>query len=1252
MLSGRFYIILLKCYNKKVYYAYLIILLLIQQKTFCQYNEKDFIFHNRKNGLSNNYITSLAQDETGYIWASTMKGLTRYDGSTFFPVYLQQFKCFEDYGSILRMKYFGHYQMGITSGAGGYIFNTLTLQWQQLAAVPTFGDFYTFNKCRDIERIDDGTYATSTSTGFYIFDKQGKLISRKDGIAEKETGKKWFQFGGVMHRLSDGTIIQENSDNYYIRQASSKQITPFLNTAAGANYNKKIINSNERGVKNHFWINKTNTVFILNRQNNTLDIIKKFSDGNITSSLTLPFDIKTETSWQSEIFFLTDTTFAINLLTKGFYHFKYNPLNGTAVADKQRYFKQDFCTAIIQDKANNLWIGTDKGLYQQKKTPLLFKTYSLKPYLQQNISRNISAIHYAAGKIFVGTRQQSDLLILNAADKKVLSKINLQSIDPLCNNINGIYPFNKDTLWLCTDKGLVWFNIKNNRFAKLDSYGYPAALNSGINSFCFTDSRKNAWFRTNKYNTVFYYDAGKKKFVLVNEETAGPEFKIALCFGIGEDADGKIWFGGDGLCRWDYTTGMCDSVIEKLSAIPTNNLGVNIFFTDWQKNIWLGTTAGIYKWDAAKGKGQLFTINNGLPDNINFSQPADENHFFIHTNDGLVFFDNRTNAMTIFNVNDGLPEPNIQSKIGYAFNPMANEYLFGYGQLLVALTANFKPINVQPVSLNINSVAVLQDTILYHPSDKIILNNNQNDLAIQFNTINFNDPGNQVFAYRLLKKKDSTWIMTGSQNTIYLNDIASGTYRLQVKVMAANKRWQPLIKELYIIIKNPFWKTWWFILSTAAFITACMFLILKWRDKSLQKANTEKLQLQYLKTEKLTHQLEMEKITNYFTSSVADKNNVTDILWDVASNLIGRLGFADCMIYLWNDDKTKLVQKAGYGPKGSIEEILRLPFDVSPGQGVVGYVAQTKTPLIIPDTTIDSRYRQDELFRLSEICVPIIYNDELIGIIDSEHPEKNFFTQRHLQIMGTIATLVGNKIKSIEIETGLQQHKLELSMLNKQLTEFEIKALHAQMNPHFIFNALNSIKDMILMDEKENASRYLSKFAHLIRLNLEHSRQSAVTLQQNADYLHAYLAMEQLRFTDFIYTIKILNIENTHEVKIPPMLIQPIVENAIWHGLLPKQGEKKVTIEFSCNEEYLFCRIEDNGIGLLQSEKNKTLLHQQHHSLGMQNIYDRIEAMNKKYKLQSSFKIMDKSALPDTNGSGTIAILVLPLMMYVPDNIN
>ena len=115
-----------------------------------------------------------------------------------------------------------------------------------------------------------------------------------------------------------------------------------------------------------------------------------------------------------------------------------------------------------------------------------------------------------------------------------------------------------------------------------------------------------------------------------------------------------------------------------------------------------------------------------------------------------------------------------------------------------------------------------------------------------------------------------------------------------------------------------------------------LYLFVQWRTGIARKKEMEKTHIQKLKADDYKNQFELEQISNYFSSSLADKKTEEEVLWDVAGNLIGRMNYVDCMIYLWNEDKTKMIQKAAYGPKGKPEYISAQVFDVLPGQGVVG----------------------------------------------------------------------------------------------------------------------------------------------------------------------------------------------------------------------------------------------------------------------------------------------------------------------------
>ena len=211
--------------------------------------------------------------------------------------------------------------------------------------------------------------------------------------------------------------------------------------------------------------------------------------------------------------------------------------------------------------------------------------------------------------------------------------------------------------------------------------------------------------------------------------------------------------------------------------------------------------------------------------------------------------------------------------------------------------------------------------------------------------------------------------------------------------------------------------------------------------------------------------------------------------------------------------------------------------------------------------------------------------------------------------------------------------------LDKMLAQTEMKALHSQMNPHFVFNCLNSIKKMILDNENQKASRYLSKFAQMIRDTLNQSTKPYISLRHTIDHLQRYLEMEQIRSTHFTYSIDTDPSIDPEDIFIPPMLIQPIIENAIWHGTETEKGTIHINIRFSQKNDQLLCEIEDNGIGIENSLKQKTG-NLMHHSLGIGNIRQRIQVLNEKYNLKSSISIIDRVTQGE---SGTLASIYLPI---------
>ncbi len=204
-----------------------------------------------------------------------------------------------------------------------------------------------------------------------------------------------------------------------------------------------------------------------------------------------------------------------------------------------------------------------------------------------------------------------------------------------------------------------------------------------------------------------------------------------------------------------------------------------------------------------------------------------------------------------------------------------------------------------------------------------------------------------------------------------------------------------------------------------------------------------------------------------------------------------------------------------------------------------------------------------------------------------------------------------------------------------------LKSLRGQMNPHFIFNALNSVNHYISQNDERKANRYLSDFSKLMRMVMDSSKHSQVLVTEELDMLRLYLQLEHARFSDkFEYTFNVSSALADSDFELPPMLIQPYIENAIWHGLRYLDHKGQLTLAFEENNHELIVTISDNGIGRNKSLELKTLNQKKHVSIGMQNIENRIGIMNDLFHTNIRVEVTD--AFPGETNCGTKVILFIP----------
>lgn len=242
------------------------------------------------------------------------------------------------------------------------------------------------------------------------------------------------------------------------------------------------------------------------------------------------------------------------------------------------------------------------------------------------------------------------------------------------------------------------------------------------------------------------------------------------------------------------------------------------------------------------------------------------------------------------------------------------------------------------------------------------------------------------------------------------------------------------------------------------------------------------------------------------------------------------------------------------------------------------------------------------------------------------------------------AVLKGRQYLNEIVEKNDKLRRQEIELEKQNAIKFELKSLSAQMNPHFIFNSLNSIQYYILEKDTKAALDYLSEFSNLMRKALQNSEQRYISLADEIDFLEEYLKLETRRFSGKIsYELSESEDLDPDEYYIPPMLVQPYLENSIIHGLTPKEGEGKLQVKFFLEGDNLICEIKDDGVGRDKSMELKQYRKGNYHkSMGMGITNSRLEMLRSTESGKFNAEVIDVKA---KNGEpkGTVVILQIPI---------
>lgn len=1009
-----------------------------------QWEEKDFIRYSKSDGISNNYITGIVQDSLGYIWVGTNKGLNRFDGASFVNYFVNTNNSPLPENTILYLRLLSGNEIFGGTYDGAFLFNTETYVHKYFVIPADSLIFFWSNWELDGLRDGKGNYVISTKTGLYVFNGAGKNILRYDHYSPDDAGRVEIWFGGWLYQLNNGQILQKN----LLKGSAYSPLTNSMDTFFLQR--TKDINANlfdQADTMKTFFPGKNDQLFIVNRKRDSINVYDLKTHSSTFSPIVN--GVLSDIDNLSDLFYLNDSLFAITSPVDGFYVFHYDAAQKKISCDGRKYFASKFCTSLLLDKDGRLWVGTRDGLYKQHLRNSFFYAEDLSQQMPAMINTGIQSIYSEKDRLYVGLRNEGGLLLLDKKTKKIVRHLDLKKFGVGANSFNYIFSYQPDTIWAGTNRGIIWINKKDLSSGRLTGIqGEPGWMNEDRCRNFLEDSKGNIWLSFGRPNSVLVFNRQQYQF----SQIESPLLKITFCFSMCEDKQGNVWLAGDGLCRWNRKKNMIDTLIPypTLNQIPHRYM--QLFDVDENNNLWISSLQNeVIEYSLSQNHMWLrLPESNTIDGYVITSSGIINDHIWIGRQTGLSSFNIKDYSIRQFNYEDGLPSTVATTiRRGSFYDRSENLFYFGATQYLISFTPNVSLSHVLQPKL-FTEFTNNDGSILPQTSNEIDLPYYQNNLQARFNVINFTDPEENRFAYRIITNHDSVWQYLNTQSGVAFHSLAPGKYRIQAKLFSVSNRWPEQVKEIDIFIRPPFWQTKWFIILLIAVIVTGLVLLYQMRIKKIrQKAN-----------------------------------------------------------------------------------------------------------------------------------------------------------------------------------------------IDKQISEFEMKALHAQMSPHFIFNCLNSIREMILNNENKEASHYLSKFAQLIRLTLNQSSKPFISLQDTIDYLQRYMEMESIRNNHFTYIIEADEDLQPSDIFLPPMLIQPFIENAIWHGA-SQDKMLQLTIRFLRKNMKLFCIVEDNGIGIKVSMENKKGIQADHTSIGIDNVKQRIDVLNEKYDLSSSITIEDKSDFPAYKESGTIVTLSL-----------
>ena len=808
-----------------------ILLLLCQSIAWPLYSQNDisrFTKYTTLDGLNHNHVTSITQDSIGYMWIGTENGPMRFDGSSFVGLTSLNPEYAGKEPFTVKITTLGNDEIGISTLFGAFVINTKSYELHHLHfEVDPDLTTWAYNTF-DVSRDSAGYYGVSSKTGFYVFDLHKKLFASKHIYSAKDVGTTWMLYGREIVITPGGQMLQKNDQGTNLFDTTEKKIR----ADHGFPFNNDVVLEDD---ELHFNYIDDNLLVFFSPYFDNVYLVNCMKEE--IRAFPLPSSMNRNLNWFSKIIVQNDSTLLINGKI-GLYKFHIDKDKEQITPDTTLCLPNLEVSALHVDRDGRLWIGTYLGLYKENISPAVERFP-----LSRDEKKDSYQVRWMekVGNSWYASTLKDGLLVLDEHDYHVKQHYPVTILGER-PRIGKLFRYDADHLWACTSAGLLEFDLRSGMYTIVQFSNQPGYRPEAFVGEIYEDQQGIIWITGNEGNTVYRYDRAADKLDKIEYSEDNPKFKVNIVYRFNEDGHGNIWFCGDAMARYNPVLGKVDSLIEKL-PLQLNSRKVFLVYRNTQNHLWFATNGE--NWHIYEdGKGfSIFEDARLSPDLNKYHSIIGDQLVYVSRQGKIISLNTISRKSRILSATDGWDQELLVS-LGFFKDPANGHVIFAGDNVIYRFQP--EPIsNHETLKPFISEINIVGKNLIPHPGDKLVFNPDERTMHIKFKTLNFDDPRNQLYAYRLKGDAETAWINI-EQREIILTQIPSGRYELELRVSSKNNDWPPAIASYPILIRFPFYLQPWFIATIVAMAILLIWFFIQTRMRRLRFiSNLDKQVIEY-----------------------------------------------------------------------------------------------------------------------------------------------------------------------------------------------------------------------------------------------------------------------------------------------------------------------------------------------------------------------------------------------------------------------